>query len=112
MGPLDTATEVDLTAARIQEPSASPWRDECGLTEVTLCFSDHSSRFVARVDAIFFGADSVANRYRCRSRIFPLTRSSVIYGLPNLFAAPFACRTHLPDGPRTGDQQWIAHLSM
>jgi hypothetical protein len=44
--PLHTATEVGPRPAR---------RDEVGLTEVTLCFSNQSSRFVLRVDAFFFG---------------------------------------------------------
>jgi hypothetical protein len=45
LGPLHTATEVG--------PRPAPWRDECGLTEVTFRFSNHSSRFVVRVVAIF-----------------------------------------------------------
>jgi hypothetical protein len=51
------------------------------------------------------GIDAAREYFLLRGRPY-------LYGLPNLFAAPFACRTHLPDGPRTGDQQWIAHLSM
>ena len=43
----------DHRSAHTKKSSASPWPDEVGLTEVTLSFSNHSSRLVAGMDAGF-----------------------------------------------------------